>query len=303
MKNQRCGFVAVIGPPNAGKSTLVNALVGSKITIVSPKVQTTRTRVLGIVIEDKSQMVFIDTPGIFRPRDQRRLEKAIVAAAWQGVADADIILIMVDASVRFPERSIADILDGLKKDDDRRPCFLVLNKIDLVRKHELLALAQRMNGAYAFEGVFMISAGQEDGVQDIVKTLAKRLPESEWIFPEDQISTMPSRLLAAEIVREKLFRKLHEELPYALTVETEQWEEREDGLIEIHQTIFVTRDSHKAIVLGKGGSMIKSVGEEARIELEEIFESRIHLQLFVKVKENWMDDPERYALWDLDLRK
>lgn len=293
----RCGYVAVIGAPNAGKSTLINEMVGTKVSIVSPKVQTTRTRVLGIMMHDDAQIILVDTPGIFDPDKRKTMERAMVAAALDGLADADIILFLVDASASR-KQDLSGIIQRLK--DQSKPVALVLNKVDKIKPEQLLALSQEMNGQYDFAATFMISALKGSGVSDIADYLAKAMPDGPYLFPEDQVSDMPMRLLAAEITREKLFHKLHQELPYALTVETEEWEPFDDGSIKIDQTIYVARDNHKGIVLGKGGSFIKEVGEKSRIELEEILETRVHLKLFVKVRENWMDDPERYALWGLN---
>jgi GTP-binding protein Era len=294
-QSTRCGFVAVLGAPNVGKSTLINQIVGAKVSIVSPKVQTTRTRVLGIHIEGASQIVFIDTPGIFQPR--RRLDRAMVAAAWGGAEDADSVLLLVDAAKGLDANTRA-IVERLKKAG--RPAVLVLNKVDLARKPALLALASDLNAGGTFTDTFMVSALTGDGVGDLVSHLAERMREGPWHFPEDQISDMPQRLLAAEITREQLYRQLHEELPYAATVETESWDERRDGSVRIDQVVFVERESQRAIVLGKGGRRIRTLGEAARIELEAIFDRRVHLFLFVKVRESWGDDPERYRDWGLD---
>ncbi|PJB69871.1 MAG: GTPase Era [Alphaproteobacteria bacterium CG_4_9_14_3_um_filter_47_13] len=295
---KRCGFVAVIGAPNAGKSTLINHWVGSKITIVSPKAQTTRSLVRGIVLHEESQIIFIDTPGIFRPKE--RLEKAMVAAAWQGEAEADLVMLVVDASKRKTDRDTLDILEKLAAHHQDRPCILVLNKIDKVAKEHLLLLAKNLNEKVSFLSTFMVSALKGKGLETVLDYIGKQIPESVWHFSEDQISDMPMRLLAAEITREKLFHKLYQELPYGLMVETEQWEEFDNGSVKISQLIYVARDSHKGIVLGKGGSQVKEIGEMARRELEEILQTRVHLKLFVKVQENWRDDPEKYLLWGLD---
>ncbi len=292
---QHCGFVAIIGAPNVGKSTLLNRFVGSKVSIVSPKVQTTRTRVLGICIEAGAQLVFIDTPGIFRPR--RRLDRAMVAAAWGGAGDADVLLVLVDAARGIDDDTRA-ILDRLKEQQKRG--ILVLNKVDLVAKPKLLELAAALDAEGIFDDTFMVSAETGDGTADLLAFLAGKMPEGPWMFPEDQMSDMPLRLLAAEITREKLFLQLHKELPYAATVETENWEEDEDGSARIEQVIYVERDSQKGIVLGKGGRQIKSIGAAAREELEELLERRVHLFLFVKVREKWSDDPARYRDWGLD---
>ncbi len=290
-----CGFVALIGAPNAGKSTLLNRLVGAKVSIVTPKVQTTRTRVLGIALRGAAQIIFIDTPGIFEPR--RRLDRAMVAAAWSGAADADLVVLLVDA-VKGVTGDVRRIVEGLTKAG--RTAMLALNKIDLVRRDSLLALSAELNDSGVFTDTFMISATTGDGVDDLMETIIGRLPEGPWLYPEDQLSDMPERLLAAEVTREKLFLQLHQELPYALTVETEEWEDRPDGSVRIGQVVYVQRDSQKAIVLGKGGQRIKSVGAAARAELEEMLGCRVHLFLFVKVREKWGEDPERYRDLGLD---
>ncbi|WP_343715823.1 GTPase Era [Inquilinus sp.] len=292
----RCGFVALIGAPNAGKSTLLNTLVGTKVAIVSPKVQTTRSRVLGILTEGQAQIVFVDTPGIFKPR--RRLDRAMVAAAWGGAAEADLVLLLVDASLKGVREETRGIVEKLA--ETKRKAILILNKIDAVRHEVLLALAADLNASGVFTDTFMISALTGSGVGDLRRHLAGHLPEGPWLFPEDQVSDMPMRLLAAEITREKLFLRLQQELPYAVAVETESWEEQEDGSVRISQIIYVQRDGQKAIVLGRGGQMIKAIGTAARLELEEITEQRVHLSLFVKVRENWLDDPARYSVWGLD---
>ena len=292
---QRAGFVAIVGAPNVGKSTLLNRLVGAKVSIVSPKVQTTRTRVLGICIEGPAQIIFIDTPGIFQPR--RRLDRAMVAAAWIGTADADEVLLLVDAS-RGLDRNTAAIVKKLKRAE--RTVILAINKVDLVNKPDLLALAAELNEAGAFTDTFMISAETGDGVADLMALLAGRVAACPWLFPEDQISDMPGRLTAAEITREQLYLQLHKELPYAAAVETESWKDQDDGSLRIEQVVYVERGSQKAIVLGKKGSRVKSIGEAARKELEEIFGRRVHLFLFVKVRGNWGDDPERYRDLGLD---
>lgn len=292
---QHCGFIAVLGAPNAGKSTLVNRLVGAKVSIVSPKVQTTRTRVMGIALAGDAQLIFIDTPGIFQPR--RRLDRAMVAAAWGGAQDADATIFLVDAA-RGLDPDTQGIIDKMREEDRR--AHLVLNKVDKIKKPELLALTQQLVDFGVFDEVFMISALKGQGVDDLLKYLATEMPEGPWHFPEDQVSDMTERLLAAEITREKLYLQLRQELPYATTVETETWEERKDGSVKIEQVIFVERDSQKSIILGKRGQQIKRIGADARKELEEIFERRVHLFLFVKVREKWGDDPERYRDWGLD---
>jgi GTP-binding protein Era len=288
----RCGFVALIGAPNAGKSTLLNRLVGAKVSIVTPKVQTTRTRVLGIALRGAAQVIFIDTPGIFEPR--RRLDRAMVAAAWSGAADADLVVLLVDAQKGY-SGDARRIVEGLMKAG--RKAILALNKIDLVKRETLLALSAELN---EFTDTFMISATTGDGVDDLMETLVERLPEGPWLYPEDQLSDMPERLLAAEVTREKLFLQLRQELPYALTVETEEWEDKADGSVRIGQVVYVQRDSQKAIVLGKGGQRIKSVGAAARGELEQMLGCTVHLFLFVKVREKWGEDRERYRDWGLD---
>jgi len=293
--SRRCGFVALIGAPNTGKSTLLNRLVGAKVSIVTPKVQTTRTRVLGIALRGAAQVIFIDTPGIFQPR--RRLDRAMVAAAWSGAADADLVVLLVDAE-KGVTGDTGRIVEGLGKSG--RKAILALNKIDLVRRESLLALSAELNETGIFTDTFMISAATGDGVDDLMDALVARLPEGPWLYPEDQLSDMPERLLAAEITREKLFLQLRQELPYALTVETEEWEDRADGSVRVGQVIYVQRDSQKAIVLGRGGQRIKSVGAAAREELEEMLGCKVHLFLFVKVREKWGEDPERYRDWGLD---
>ena len=297
----RCGLIAIVGAPNVGKSTLVNYLVGAKVSIVSPKVQTTRTRVLGIRMEGNVQLVFVDTPGIFQPR--RRLDRAMVAAAWDGAAHADAIVLLVD-SAKGVDADTRRIIEGIKRHAAEgrgaREVILALNKVDRVKKPGLLKLAQALDEEGLFTETFMISATTGDGVADLMAYLAARVPEGPWLFPEDQISDMPQRLLAAEITREKLYLQLRQELPYAATVESENWRENEDGSIRIDQVVYVERPTQKGIVLGKGGARIKSLGEAARKELEEIFGCRVHLFLFVKVRERWGEDRERYRDWGLD---
>jgi len=295
----RCGFVAILGAPNAGKSTLTNCLVGSKVSIVTPKVQTTRARITAIAIYGQSQVVFVDTPGIFR-QAKRRLERAMVQAAWSGAQDADLLVLIVDAE-RDLDRDTIAILEGLK--ETGRKAYLVLNKIDMVRRENLLALAAKLNEGNTFIDTFMISALKGDGVEDLKAVLANEVPPGPWHYPEDQLADISERLLAAEITREKLFLRVHQELPYALTVETESWQERKDGSIKIDQVIYVRRDTQKAIILGKGGRLIKEIGQKAREELSEIFDTKIHLFLFVKVRDNWVDDPERYREMGLDYAK
>lgn len=294
-KPTRCGFVALIGAPNAGKSTITNNFVGSKVSIVSPKVQTTRTLVRGIGIYGNTQIIFVDTPGIFKPK--RRLDRAMVASAWNGVGDADIVVLVVDAKRGFDDET-QSIVAKLNK--QKIEAVLVLNKVDLIAKEKLLGLSAQINAAGKFKETFMISALTGQNINDFYQYLADHLPESPWYYPEEQISDMPLKLLAAEIVREKLFLFLRQELPYALTVEPELWERRDDGSVRAEITIYVERDNQKIIVLGKGGSMIKKIGQAARKEIEELLEDRVHLFLFVKVRENWIDDPARYADWGLN---
>ena len=294
--NTTCaGFIAVVGAPNVGKSSLINRLVGTKVSIVSPKVQTTRTRVLGICMAGASQVIFIDTPGIFQPR--RRLDRAMVAAAWGGAGDADHVLLLVDAA-RGIDDNTRDIIDKLR--GSGRRAVLAINKVDIVKKPDLLALTATLQDPDLFTKTFMISATSGDGVNDLLAYLAGLLPAGPWLFPEDQVSDMPERLLAAEITREKLYLELHQELPYASTVETESWEYKPDGSVRISQVVYVERDTQKAIVLGKGGRQIKRIGVKARQELQEILDTNVHLFVFVKVREKWGDDPERYRDWDLD---
>jgi GTPase len=285
----RCGFIALIGAPNAGKSTLINALVGTKVSIVSHKVQTTRALVRGIAIEGRSQLVFMDTPGIFAPR--RRLDRAMVTTAWTSAHDADLVGVLIDAR-RGLDGEVSGLLDRVA--DVRHGRFLILNKIDLVEKPTLLTLAQTANERAAFESTFMVSALHSDGVADMRHWLAARVPAGPWHYPEDQVSDAPLRQLAAEITREKLYLRLHQELPYHSTVETVDWKELKDGSVRIEQTIYVERESQRKIVLGKGGRTIKAIGSDARREIADAVETKVHLMLFVKVRENWGDDPERY---------
>ncbi len=292
----RCGFVAVVGAPNAGKSTLVNAAVGSKVSIVTHKVQTTRSRVRGIALRENTQIVFVDTPGIFAPK--RRLDRAMVAAAWTETQDADIVLLMVDAQRGLSDDVVA-IIERIKQNRPKT-VYLALNKIDLIPRENLLALAQNANSLLEFDQTFMISATEAKGVEAILDTVAQSLPEGPWLFEDDQLSDMPNRLLAAEITREQVFLQLHQELPYAITVETDAWEDQPNGSVRIHQTIYVERDGQKSIVLGKSGSRIKNIGANARRELEGLFDCRVHLFLFVKVRDRWGDDPARYQDWGLD---
>ena len=293
-----CGFVALIGAPNVGKSTLVNALVGSKVTIVSRKVQTTRALIRGIVIEDNAQIILVDTPGIFSPK--RRLDRAMVSTAWSGAHDADLVCVLLDAKAGIDEEADA-ILNKLATVQHSK--ILVLNKIDLIPREKLLALAQAANERMKFEHTFMISALSGDGVDDLRKTLAGMVPPGPFHYPEDQMSDAPLRHLAAEITREKIYRQLHQELPYQSTVETDTWTERKDKSVRIEQTIFVERESQRKIVLGKGGATIKSIGADSRKEIAEILGVPVHLFLFVKVRENWGDDPDRYREMGLEFPK
>ncbi|MDQ0301238.1 GTPase Era [Ancylobacter polymorphus] len=291
----RCGFVALIGTPNAGKSTLTNALVGTKVSIVSHKVQTTRALVRGIAIEGATQIVLVDTPGIFAPK--RRLEKAMVRSAWSGAGDADAVVLLIDARAGLTE-DVQAIIRGLA--DVKRPRAILLNKIDLVKRESLLELAAKVAELISFDRLFMVSALAGDGLKELRQWLAQLLPLGPWLYPEDQISDAPMRSLAAEITREKLFHRLHEELPYRSTVETDSWQERKDGSVRIEQTIFVERESQRKIVLGKSGETIKAISMAARKELTEIVEAPVHLFLFVKVRENWADDPARYREMGLE---
>ena len=293
--NTKCGFIAIVGAPNVGKSTLLNRLVGVKVSIVSQKVQTTRTRILGICVRGKAQLVFIDTPGIFRPR--QRLERAMVAAAWMGARDADHIALMVDATLGL-DSNTHSILGRFKKEGIHAD--LIVNKVDLVEKLKLLKLAAQFNDWDVFDKTFMISAKMGDGINDLMLHFTGKLPSGPWMFPKDQVSNLTDRLIAAEITREKIFQQLYKELPYSTTVETEKWKILEDASIRIDQVIYTQRDSQKAIILGKKGNQIKSIGVEARAELERIFDCHVQLFLFVKVRENWRDDPERYREWGLD---
>jgi GTP-binding protein Era len=294
--SSRCGFVALLGAPNAGKSTLLNRLVGAKVAIVTRKVQTTRARLRGIAARGDSQIVFVDTPGIFAPK--RRLERAMVAAAWTGARDADLIALVFDANRGAIDPDTRLILDGLK--DLGRPAILVLNKIDLVKRPRLLELAARFEAEGPFDRTFMISAETGDGVEDLMDYFAAAMPAGPWHYPADQLSDLPLRLMAAEATREKLFEWLHDELPYALTVETERWQDFDDGSVKIEQTIYLQRDTHKAIVIGKSGSLIKEIRKDSQKELEDLLERKVHLFLFVKVRRNWLEDPERYRHWGLD---
>ena len=293
--SQRCGFIAIIGAPNVGKSTLVNATVGSKVTIVTPKVQTTRAIIRGIAIEGGAQLIFVDTPGIFAPN--RRLERAMVAVAWSGAHDADIVALIVDAK-RGLDDETAGI--GAKLADISTTKILVINKVDLVAKPGLLGLAREANERFRFVATFMVSALSGDGIGEIRHWLAAHVPAGPWHYPEDQISDAPMRALAAEITREKIYLRLHQELPYRSTVETDVWKELRDGSVRIEQTIFVERESQRKIALGKGGQVIKAIGSEARKEIASLIEKPVHLFLFVKVREGWADDPARYREMGLE---
>ncbi|SPF78603.1 GTPase Era [Aliiroseovarius pelagivivens] len=295
----RAGFVALIGEPNAGKSTLTNHMVGAKVSIVTHKVQTTRARIRGVAIEGDAQIVFVDTPGLFQPR--RRLDRAMVAAAWGGASDADVIVLLVEAH-RGVTEGVQRILEGLEEIGKGRTVALAINKIDRVQSEVLLALTKDLNERYNFAETFMISAEKGHGVKDLRKWLADRLPEGPWLYPEDQIADLPMRMIAAEMTREKLTLRLHQELPYQLTVETENWEERKDGSARVDQIIYVARDGHKGIILGKRGETIKAVSQSARAELEEFMGRKIHLFLQVKVRPNWLEEKERYSEMGLDFR-
>ena len=293
--SQRCGFVAIIGAPNVGKSTLVNAMVGSKVTIVSPKVQTTRAIIRGIAIERDAQLIFVDTPGIFAPR--RRLDRAMVAVAWSGAHDADIVALMVDAKRGLDDETMAI---AAKLADIAATKILIVNKVDLVAKPSLLGLVHAANESMTFAATFMVSAQSGDGVAEVKRWLAAHVPPGPWHYPQDQISDAPMRALAAEITREKIYLRLHQELPYRSTVETDVWKELRDGSVRIEQTIFVERESQRKIALGKGGQAIRSIGAEARKEIAKLIEKPVHLFLFVKVREGWADDPARYREMGLE---
>ena len=296
--NTRCGFIAVIGAPNAGKSTLVNQLIGAKVSIVSPKVQTTRTRVTGILADGRAQAIFVDTPGIFRGA-KRRLEKAMVDAAWRQAAETDRLMLVIDVAKKGLSDDDRAVIEQLEQ-QGARP-MLALNKVDGARHETMLAIAAAVNERLDVQETFMVSALSGDGVDDLRQAVLDRLPEGPWLYPEDQISDLPSRMLAAEATREKLFLQLHQELPYNLTVETEAFEVQAKGDLKINQVIYVTRDSHKAMVLGKGGARIRQVGSESRRDLEVLFDRKVHLFLFVKVRENWLNDPERFREMGLEL--
>lgn len=295
----RAGFVALIGEPNAGKSTLLNRMVGAKVSIVTHKVQTTRARLRGVAMEGAAQLVFVDTPGLFEPR--RRLDRAMVAAAWSGAGDADVVVLLIEAH-RGMTDGVERILATLGERGLRAPVLLAINKIDRVEAPKLLALTERMNAAYDFAGTFLISAEKGHGVADLRAHLAGAVPEGPWLYPEDQIADLPVRMIAAETTREKLTLRLHQELPYQLTVETENWEEREDGTARVDQVIYVVRDGHKGIVLGRKGETIKAISQAARADLETFLGRRVHLFLQVKVREGWLDEAARYSEIGLDFK-
>lgn len=292
----QAGFAALIGAPNAGKSTLMNAMVGQKVSIVTPKVQTTRSRIRGIAMHEAAQIIFIDTPGIFTAK--RRLDRAMVNAAWQGAEDADVVLLMHDCARREPDEDTLKIIEKLA--ESGRSASLVLNKIDMVQPERLLSRVSEIAALYDFDKIFMVSAQTGNGIVDLRGWLASKMPTSPYLFDPDDLSDMPIRLLAAEILREKLFLNLHQELPYQLTVETDSWEEREDGSAEVHLSIFVAREGHRAIILGKRGQSIRRIGTAARKELEAALDRRVHLFSYVKYRKHWMNDSERYSIWDLD---
>lgn len=299
---KKCGTVAVIGAPNAGKSTLVNGLVGAKVTIVSPKVQTTRNRVMGIAMrttpEIAAQIILVDTPGIFAPKS--RLDTAMVGAAWNGAEDSDMIAYLFDAKKKGPNEADMAAIERLAAIVKNRPVFLILNKIDQIQKPKLLALTVRLNELCPFTATYMISALNGDGVEDVARGVIKSIPAGEWLFDEDQTTDMPMRLLAAEITREQIFRQLHDEVPYEITVDTEIWENFDNGEVKISQIIHVTRDHLKSIILGKGGTRLQQIGSRARAELEEMTGTKVHLKLFVRVSEKWKDDPDYYTQWGLE---
>lgn len=297
----RSGFVAIIGAPNAGKSTLMNFIVGAKVSIVTPKVQTTRTRIKGIAMVGDSQIIFIDTPGIFAPK--RRLDRAMVNAAWQGTDEADIILLLHDSARSSSDEETANIInriENIQREFPNRKFALILNKIDLVKPENLLGKVSKLSKIINFEKIFMISAKKGKGVKDLVRWLAEQMPQSPFLFDPNDLSDMPQRQLASEILREKLFINLHQELPYQLTVETDSWLEKEDGSAEIHISIYVAREGHRGIILGKKGQTMGRIGKAARLELENMFERRIHLFTHVKFRKDWMNDPERYLNWELE---
>ena len=292
----RSGFVALIGPPNAGKSTLMNQMVGQKVSIVTPKVQTTRSRIRGIAMKGTSQMVFVDTPGIFTPK--RRLDRAMVHAAWQGADDGDVLLLLHDCARKVIDDDTLAILAKIK--EQKLTVSLILNKTDLATPEKLLTRTQALSDEYDFEKIFMVSAEYGHGVEDVKSWLAEKMPLSPYLFDPEDLSDLPQRLLAAEVLREKLFLNLHQELPYQMTVETDSWEEKKDGSAEIRVSVYVSREGHRGIVLGKSGQTLRRIGQSARLELEEALDRRIHLLTHVKYRKDWMDDKERYADWDLN---
>lgn len=292
----RSGFVALIGPPNAGKSTLMNQMVGQKVSIVTPKVQTTRSRIRGIAMKGTSQMVFVDTPGIFTPK--RRLDRAMVHAAWQGADDGDVLLLLHDCARNVIDDDTLAILAKIK--EQKLTVSLVLNKTDLATPEKLLTRTKALSDEYEFEKIFMVSAEYGHGVEDVKSWLAEKMPMSPYLFDPEDLSDLPQRLLAAEILREKLFLNLHQELPYQMTVETDSWEEKKDGSAEIRVSVYVSREGHRGIVLGKGGQTLRRIGQSARLELEEALDRRIHLLTHVKYRKDWMDDKDRYTDWDLN---
>lgn len=296
--NTRCGFVALVGAPNAGKSTLTNQLVGAKVAIVSPKVQTTRSRLMGIAMHENAQLIFIDTPGIFDA--EKRFDRSMVHAAWEGVKEADCIGLLVDASRKNPFKHTERIIKGLQNVD--KPVVLILNKIDLVAKDRLLVLTEEFTQAYDFEKIFMIAALKNDGVEDLMNYFTTKMPEGVFLYPEDEITTLPMRLMAAEITREKIFLQLHQELPYSCTVETEIFDESDPAKWHIEQTIYVQRESQRAIILGHKGARIKAIGTAARKDMRDQFGVPVHVQLFVKVRDEWLEDPERYRTWGLEYK-
>jgi GTP-binding protein Era len=294
--NTKAGFVALIGAPNAGKSTLMNAMVGQKISIVTPKVQTTRSRIRGISMHEEVQLVFVDTPGIFTPK--RRLDRAMVQAAWQGAEDGDVLMLLHDCARRSIDDDTHNILTKLVASG--RHASLILNKIDLAPQERLLERAKEMSKIYDFERIFMVSAETGNGIDDLKQWLAKKMPKSPYLFDPDDLSDMPLRLLAAETMREKLFLNLHQELPYQLTVETESWEDRDDGSVEVHLSVYVAREGHRGIILGKGGQTMRRIGTAARKDLEAVLNQRVHLFSHVKYRKDWMDDSAHYHPWKLD---
>ncbi|MAJ00774.1 MAG: GTPase Era [Nisaea sp.] len=295
-RDTRCGLVALLGAPNAGKSTLMNTLVGAKVSIVTPKVQTTRSRIRGVAMVDQAQVVFIDTPGIFVPR--RRLDRAMVDAAWGGASDADQVVFLYDGSRRRIDDDSRRIAATLR--ENKRPAILAINKIDSLKRDQLLPLAAELNELADFQHSFMISAEKGNGCADLMGYLATQMPSGPWLYPEDDLTDLPLRLYAAEVTREQVYLQLHDELPYAITVETEKWQDREDGSVRIDQVAYVQRESQRKIVLGHQGKRIKTIGSRARADLEATLDRRVHLFLFIKVRENWMEDPERYEAWGLD---